>query len=73
MTTKNNVATTEVVVTKVTFNQEVADSHIKTHGGVSKAIRALIAGGMSKGDVARTLGKRYQHVRNVLNAPIKKA
>jgi bifunctional DNA-binding transcriptional regulator/antitoxin component of YhaV-PrlF toxin-antitoxin module len=33
---------------------------------VSDRIRALNAAGFSRGDIARFLGKRYQHVRNVL-------
>ena len=38
----------------------------------SQKIRALHSTGMSKGDIARILNKRYQHVRNVLITPIKK-
>lgn len=33
---------------------------------VSDKIRALAAGGMARAEIARRLGKRYQHVRNVL-------
>jgi hypothetical protein len=35
---------------------------------VSDKIRALASGGLSRADIARTLRKRYQHVRNVLEA-----
>jgi hypothetical protein len=35
---------------------------------VSDKIRALDAGGLSRAEIARRLGKRYQHVRNVLEA-----
>jgi len=35
---------------------------------VSDKIRALDAAGYSRADIARMLGKRYQHVRNVLEA-----
>lgn len=35
-------------------------------GTKSDKIRALSAAGMSRADIARTLGIRYQHVRNVL-------
>lgn len=38
----------------------------------SSKIRALHAQGFEKGDIARFLGKRYQHVRNVLITPLKK-
>ena len=33
---------------------------------VSNKIRALAAGGVPRAEIARLLGKRYQHVRNVL-------
>jgi len=36
--------------------------------GVSAKIRALGAAGYERADIARFLGKRYQHVRNVLEA-----
>jgi len=36
------------------------------HGTVAGRIRALHARGYSRADIARLLGKRYQHVRNVL-------
>lgn len=39
----------------------------------SAKIRALLASGMKRGDVAKTLGIRYQHVRNVELTPLKKA
>ncbi len=37
---------------------------------VSAKIRALNAAGYSRADIARMLGKRYQHVRNVLEAAV---
>ena len=42
-------------------------------GAVSKTIRALLADGYTTGVVAKMLGKRYQHVRNVAKEPLKKA
>lgn len=33
---------------------------------VSNKIRALAAGGLARAEIAKALGKRYQHVRNVL-------
>ena len=39
----------------------------------SAKIRALAAKGWSRGDIARVLGIKYQHVRNVLTTPLKKA
>lgn len=39
----------------------------------SGKVRYLASIGMTKGDIHRTLGIRYQHVRNVLLQPLKKA
>src|ERR1700753_2500654 len=36
------------------------------HTTVADKIRALSAAGVPRADIARLLGKRYQHVRNVL-------
>jgi hypothetical protein len=41
--------------------------------GVSNKIRALNAAGWERGKIAIGLGKRYQHVRNVLTKPLKVA
>ncbi len=38
----------------------------RPHATVSDQIRALDAAGVSRADIAKFLGKRYQHVRNVL-------
>ena len=46
--------------------------YIADLGGVSKAIRALTDQNYTRGEVAKMLNKRYQHVRNVLITPIKK-
>lgn len=48
--------------------REVVDST----NSKSAKIRALLASGMKRGDVAKTLGIRYQHVRNVELTPLKK-
>ncbi len=45
---------------------------IAKFGSVSGAIRGLAAEGKSRGDIAKMLNKRYQHVRNVLITPVKK-
>lgn len=39
----------------------------------SSKIRYLAASGMSRGDIAKALNIRYQHVRNVLITPVKNA
>jgi predicted transcriptional regulator len=39
---------------------------VDSNRNVSDKIRVLAAAGMPRADIARALGKRYQHVRNVL-------
>lgn len=39
----------------------------------SEKIRAMHRDGMSRGDIAKKLNIRYQHVRNVLITPVKKS
>jgi hypothetical protein len=46
---------------------------IAKHGNKSKAIRALNAAGSTRGEIAKMLKIRYQHVRNVLITPVKSA
>lgn len=46
--------------------------YIVQMGGVSKAIRALVAQGFKYGPVSKMLDKRYQHVRNVMITPVGK-
>src|SRR5579862_3315309 len=41
---------------------------VRPHTTVADKIRALAAAGVARADIARFLGKRYQHVRNVLEA-----
>lgn len=38
----------------------------------SAVIRYLAADGLKRGEIAKLLGIRYQHVRNVLITPVKK-
>jgi predicted secreted Zn-dependent protease len=45
---------------------------IEKHGSVSGAIRFLNSEGLTKGQIAKVLAKRFQHVRNVLITPLKK-
>jgi hypothetical protein len=39
----------------------------------SAKMRAMAADGFSRGAIAKALGVRYQHVRNVLIVPLKRA
>jgi hypothetical protein len=82
MATKSKqVETTETVVTtnttapapKVqTLSAEDRQALYAKHGSWSAVFRALTAEGKSKGEIAKLLDKRYQHVRNVLITPVGK-
>jgi hypothetical protein len=43
---------------------------LQTHKTVSGVIRFLDKKGLSKGQIAKVTGKRFQHVRNVLITPV---
>jgi hypothetical protein len=63
------------VPAKLTQEQITARANelIKKHGGTkSAAIRALDAEKKTRGEIAKLLDIRYQHVRNILITPIKK-
>jgi hypothetical protein len=71
-TKTGTTSTTQPVQTKKDdFDPKVAAAHIARFGSVSGAIRGLTAEGKTRGEVAKILGKRYQHVRNVLVTPVK--
>jgi hypothetical protein len=53
-------------LTKYSMDKLRADH--KTTSGI---IRHLNAEGLTKGEIAKVTGKRYQHVRNVLITPVK--
>lgn len=65
--------TNEVVETKVepTIEPEVK-AILEQSGSKSSKIRALLAMGKKRGEVAKLLGIRYQHVRNVELTPVKR-
>jgi hypothetical protein len=50
----------------VTQDAERLNAIVQPHATVADKIRALAGAGVSRADIARFLGKRYQHVRNVL-------
>lgn len=56
---------TSTKATKVNPFDKVADLPTK-----SAKIRALAAAGLSRSEIAKGLGIRYQHVRNVLITPL---
>ena len=70
-TTKSVPTTNAVPSTKSKTDPKVAAELIAKFGSVSGAIRGLTAEGKTRGEVAVLLGKRYQHVRNVLITPVK--
>lgn len=45
------------------------ESLLEGHATVAAKIRTLAAAGYPRAEIARILGKRYQHVRNVLEDP----
>lgn len=73
--TKTNEAAVEAIVTTAApaIAQDVLDQVLASHSTTSARIRALDAMGYKRGAIASALGKRYQHVRNVLTQPLKKA
>lgn len=54
--------------TLTTAQKQIVDSSATK----SDKIRQLLGTGMKRGDVAKTLGIRYQHVRNVEITPLKR-
>lgn len=56
---------------EVNYNEARSAIINSTSLNTSQKIRALHGEGMSRGEIAKVLGKRYQHVRNVLITPIK--
>jgi len=68
MTTKTNTDQTN----KAAQNQGAAvPKDVMDLSTTSARIRALDAKGWTRAQIAKALGKRYQHVRNVLVTPIK--
>lgn len=57
-------------MTKVQLSKMTAIELTTHFGGTSKAIRGLDKAGFDRGAIAKMLGKRYQHVRNVLITPL---
>jgi hypothetical protein len=65
----NKEATVKTEVAVPAFDQ----AHLDSLTQVSAKIRYLNSMGLSRGQIAKTTGKLYQHVRNVLITPLKKA
>lgn len=70
----SNVAVETEAATPTTEvkDEKSAAELIAEFGTKSNAIRALSASGKPKGEIAKILGIRYQHVRNVLAQPLKR-
>lgn len=69
MTTTTNTNTT--VTTKEVGLTKVQQTKFEGYTSTSQKIRYLDSLGWSRSNIAKQLGKRYQHVRNVLITPIK--
>ncbi len=54
-----------------TKTKSVNEKTLRSLPTTSARIRYLDSIGMSRGDIARKLNKRYQHIRNVLITPLK--
>lgn len=76
MSKKNQVAVEEsnevkTEVSKVEQYSKVGlDKLVADHKSISGAIRFLESEGLTRGEIAKVTGKRYQHVRNVLVTPL---
>jgi hypothetical protein len=78
---KTNTKTTETPTTETKVESNVpAQFANKTpeqlraeFGSWSGAMRAMSAAGMKYGPIAKVLGKKFQHVRNVIITPVGKS
>lgn len=64
----NNIMKKSASQTQLDAVSELRGKNFNT----SQIIKYLAAEGWERGDIARALGKRYQHVRNVLTQKAKK-
>jgi len=64
---------TKQTETNLNVAEMSGDDLIERFGTKSAVIRYLDSEGWKRGDIARKLGIRYQHVRNVLITPLKKS
>ena len=70
MTTKTNTnEKTEQTNSKVTATMK---KELDAIGTISGKIRYLDSKGLSRGEIAKAVNRRYQHVRNVLITPVSK-
>lgn len=69
--TKNTNTVVESIVVSKTIQELGAEALVRNANNKSKSIRELAAGGMKTGDIAKSLGIRYQFARNVLNQLVK--
>lgn len=69
MTKLNQTATTAPETPKV--EGPTYEALLAEHKTVSAVIRFLAGQGKTRSEIAKFTGKRYQHVRNVLTAPVK--
>lgn len=67
--TNNQIATNAATAQKT---DEAYAAELLTKMNISATMRYLAAEGWKRGRIAKAMNKRYQHVRNVLTAPVKK-
>lgn len=73
MKTNTKTTTTNTNTTTSNTSEVITPAqYVAKYGTKSAAIRALLASGKTRGEVAKLLEVRYQHVRNVEITPIKK-
>ena len=68
MTTTNTIVRTRKQAPKL---DEKTTKALASQATVSGKIRYLDSQGYERADIARILGKLYQHVKNVLDKPLK--
>lgn len=62
---------TKKTAPKLTKDQQTMINQLTGYGSTSARIRYLDSVGYSRGDIGRILQIRYQHVKNVLDFPLK--
>lgn len=65
--------TKKIEQTEVVQEVQTLEDLMAVHKTKSALIRYLFAEGQTRGQIAKFMNIRYQHVRNVLITPVKKA
>lgn len=76
MSNENNAAVLEVESWNVVLKEQNTSALPEKYAGLkttSDKIRAMNKDGYKTGQIAKLLGIRYQHARNVIKQPLKKS